>query len=539
MILGVNNLQIVLAQINPTVGAFDENVAKVISFLKLAKNGDLVVFPELALCGYPPEDFLLLPSFIEASNKALEQVVQASKGKTLIIGVPRVVLGKEKPLYNSAAVIKDGQLLGYQDKALLPTYDVFDEKRYFEPGSCFTPFILNGKKVGITICEDIWQHSQEVKETKYLVDPIEKFKGVDLLVNISASPYSGHKFQKRLKACQKASKTLKCPVVLCNQVGGNDSLIFDGYSLYVDNDFVSVAKGFEEDFFIPEKPITPKSDRIEDLKKALVLGIRDYFHKLSFKKACLGLSGGIDSSVVAYLAVEALGHENVLGVMMPSRFSSKEGVKDAHRLAKNLDMPIEEMGIEEPFSCFLKFFEKSFEGKPWDTTEENIQARIRGMILMGLSNKFGYVVLGTGNKSELAMGYSTLYGDMVGGLGVLNDVVKEDVYALAHHINRDGEVIPPSIITRAPSAELKENQKDSDTLPDYKVIDTVLRLYLEEHLSREEIASKTGYPLSLVKELVHKIHLNEYKRRQAAPGLRVTEKSFSKGYHFPIVQSFY
>lgn len=531
-------MRIALAQINPTVGAFSENVAKVVSFLKKAQGCDLVVFPELCLCGYPPEDFLLVPSFIEACEEALQEVIRASAGRTLIIGTPRRALG-EKPLFNSAAVISDGKLLGYQDKALLPTYDVFDEKRYFEPGKEFTPFILNGKRVGVTICEDIWQHSKEVKETRYSLDPIEQFQGLDLLVNISASPFSRHKFDKRLRACQRASKTLKCPVVLCNQVGGNDSLIFDGYSLFVEGNQFSCAKGFEEDLFITGEGSSKKGERVEDLWRALVLGVRDYFHKLNFSKACLGLSGGIDSSVVACLATEALGPKNVLGVMMPSRFSSQEGIRDARILAQNLGIAVKEIGIEEPLSCFLNLFEESFRGRPWDTTEENIQARIRGLMLMALSNKLGYVVLGTGNKSELAMGYSTLYGDMVGGLGVLNDVIKQDVYALARFINGKGEVIPQSVLEKAPSAELKENQKDSDSLPDYAIVDTVLRSYVEEHLPPDEIAKRSGIELSLVKDLVHRIHLNEYKRRQAAPGLRVTEKAFSKGYHFPIVQKFY
>jgi NAD+ synthase (glutamine-hydrolysing) len=527
-----------LAQINPTVGAFDENIQKILSFLEKAEEGDLVIFPELALCGYPPQDFLLLSSFIKACENGLNRVIEASLNKAVIIGVPRRAIGREKPLFNSAAVILNQNLLGYQDKALLPTYDVFDERRYFEPGTSFHPFTLFGKKVGVTICEDIWQHSFCVKETQYRIDPVEHYFGVDLLVNLSASPYSGDKFEKRLKVCQKVSKTLNCPLALCNQVGGNDTLIFDGRSLFVDGDQVFCAKGFEEEFFIPKEPFFKKTDRIEDLKNGLVLGIRDYFRKLQFKKACFGLSSGIDSSVVAALAVEALGSQNVLGVMMPSRFTSKEGLESGYTLAKNLNISVKEIGIEEPFSCFLNLFEEEFKGLAKDVTEENLQARIRGVILMALSNKFGYVVLGTSNKSELALGYSTLYGDMVGGLAVLSDVVKEDVYALGNQINRLKEVIPSFIMTRPPSAELKENQKDSDSLPDYKIVDRVVRLFVEEFLSEEEIVLRTGYPHFLVKQLIERIHLNEYKRRQAPPGLRVTEKSFSKGYHFPIVQGF-
>ena len=370
---------------------------------------------------------------------------------------------------------------------------------------------------------------------------IEKQKP-SVLINISASPYSVNKFNTRLQVCLSAAQSLKCPTILCNQVGGNDSLIFDGYSLYVNQEgLIQCAKGFEEDLLLvdlaqPKQPITVERDPIQDLYQALVLGTRDYFKKSGFQKACLGLSGGIDSAVVACIAAEALGSQNVLAISMPSRYSSPESARDAALLAQHLGIEYREISIEAPFESYLQILAPSFEGRAPDVTEENLQARIRGMLLMSFSNKFGYLVLSTGNKSELALGYSTLYGDMCGGLAVIGDLTKQQVYTLAKWMNRQQEIIPKYTIDRPPSAELRHNQKDSDTLPDYDVIEHVLQAYVEEHRSPQWIADHFHYPLSLVQDLVKRIHLNEYKRRQAPPALRVSEKAFSVGRRFPIVQ---
>ncbi len=430
---------------------------------------------------------------------------------------------------------------------LLPTYDVFDERRFFEPGT--TPRVWNffGKKVAITICEDIWQHSALLRYTSYARDPVVELAALqpDLLLNISASPYSVSKLQNRFNVGLRAAETLHCPVVLCNQVGGNDSLIFDGYSYHLDaaGQLIDLCAGFKEDLHLIDldansPPQVFKDEAVSNLNEALVLGLHDYFQKSGFKKACLGLSGGIDSALVASLAAQALGPENVLGVGMPSRFSSQGSIDDARQLAKNLNIEYREISIEKPFQGYLDLLIPEFEGKTADVTEENLQARIRGMILMALSNKLGYIVLSTGNKSELAMGYATLYGDMCGGLGVINDLSKMQVYALSRWINREKEIIPWNTIQKPPSAELRLNQKDSDSLPDYQIVDNVLQDYVEAYLSPAKIAEKHGYPLALVQDLIQRIHRAEYKRRQAPPGLRVTEKAFSVGRRFPIVQKF-
>lgn len=541
-------MRLALAQINPTIGDFAGNKAKIVQALDRAKRErvDLLLFSELTITGYPPEDFLLHKDFVEKAQKTLEEILPFTKGVAAVIGLPRAnTQNLEKGLFNSAAILSDGKLLGYQDKCLLPTYDVFDERRYFEPGSEYTLFDIAGKKVAITICEDIWQHAGKAIYTTYRKDPVEMIAPLkpDLLLNLSASPYNTSKYDVRLEVVKSAAKTLKCPIALCNQVGGNDSLLFDGYSVVVNEngDVVEKLKGFEEDFkiiehFTPQK--TPIQDSIADLHSALVMGIRDYFHKSGFKKACLGLSGGIDSAVVACLAVEALGSENVLGVALPSRYSSESSLTDAKALAENLHINLKTISIEEPFKAYLTILEPHFANFQPDLTEENLQSRIRGMILMALSNKMGYIVLSTGNKSEMAMGYTTLYGDLTGGLSVISDVVKEKVYDLARYINKDSQIIPESTLTKAPSAELRPNQKDSDSLPPYDIIDKVLEGYVERHETAEEISKKHHIDLALVNTLIDKIHRSEYKRRQAPPGLRVTEKAFSVGRRFPIVQKF-
>lgn len=542
-------MRILVAQLNPIIGDIQGNLQKILKGIASAraKGGDIILFPELTLCGYPPEDLLLHPSFVLEQEKALDQVVKGSSGLMVVVGVVRRSDG-EKGLFNSAAIIQDGRLVGFEDKRLLPTYDVFDERRYFEPGKEVRIWKYLGKKIGVLICEDIWQHAGFVGDTDYARDPVLdllEFKP-DIVLNLSASPYQFQKPDMRVKVCHECAKTLKCPVVLCCQVGGNDQLVFDGYSLFVGEkgELRQVAKGFEEDEMIvdlevPSCPCPFSYDPVKDLYSALVLGVRDYFHKQGFRKGCLGLSGGIDSALVACIAVDALGKENVMSVGMPSRYSSKESVQDAKLLAQRLGIGWKEVSIDGIFQDFLTLLSPSFEGMAPDVTEENLQARIRGMILMAISNKLGYLVLSTGNKSELGLGYCTLYGDMCGGLGVISDVTKEQVYMLAHFVNKTEEVIPQAILDKPPSAELRPGQKDTDSLPEYSVVDTVLQGYVEEFLSPEAIAEQERIPLEVVKGLVKKIHLAEYKRRQAPPGIRVSKKAFHVGRRYPIVQGWH
>ncbi len=544
-------MRILVAQLNPIIGDLEGNAQKIIKTIENAKRQkiDIVLFAELALCGYLPEDLLLHPTFIDSQQKYLDKIIEASKGLMVVVGLVRWnSSGGEKPLFNSAAVIQDGKLLGFEDKRLLPTYDIFDERRYFEPGTRTPIWEYKGERIAILICEDIWQHAGYVGYTNYARDPVLDLVPLKptLILNLSASPYKFQKPDVRVKVCSKCAKTLHAPVVYCCQVGGNDQLIFDGYSLFVDAEgrLRQIAKGYEEDEMIVDLEAPYHScpfflDPLSDLYQVLVLGVRDYFHKQGFKKGCIGLSGGIDSALVACIAVDALGKENVLGVSMPSRYSSSGSVADAEKLCSNLEIELLSVPIEQPFQDFLNLLEPHFQGKGPDSTEENLQARIRGLILMALSNKLGYIVLSTGNKSEMALGYCTLYGDMCGGLGVISDVTKEQVYQLAHWINREKEIIPHTTIEKVPSAELRPNQKDTDSLPEYPVIDKVVRGYVEEFLSPEEIAEKYDVPVEVAHDLVHRIHLAEYKRRQAPPGIRVTGRAFSVGRRYPIVQKFH
>ncbi len=542
-------MRVLVAQLNPIVGDFEGNIRKIIQTLDRARSKqiDLVVFSEFVLCGYPPEDLLLHSAFVDANKKYLEKVVQTSTHLMVVLGmVRRNPDKKEKPIFNSAAIIQDGKLVGFEDKQLLPTYDVFDERRYFEPGTRTQIWEFKGKKIGVMICEDIWQHAGFVSDTYYAHDPVLDFQALkpDIVLNLSSSPYQYQKPETRVQVCAKCARTLDCPVILCCQVGANDQLVFDGYSLYVNRkgQLAQVAKGFEEDEMVidldaPAHPCAFSYDPTKDLYHALVLGVRDYFHKQGFQKGCLGLSGGIDSALVACIAADALGKENVLAVTMPSRYSSPGSVTDSEILARNLGIELLHISIEKPFQGFLELLQPYFRGKAADTTEENMQARIRGMILMTISNKHGYIVMSTGNKSEMALGYCTLYGDMAGGLGVISDVTKQQVYMLSRWLNREKEVIPQSIIDKVPSAELKANQKDTDSLPAYDIVDKVLQGYVEEYLTPEEIARKYAIPIDVVLNLVRRIHGAEYKRRQAPPGIRVTKKAFSIGRRYPIVQS--
>ncbi len=541
-------MKVLVAQLDPIIGDFSGNIQKIIHALAHAQKekADVVLFPELAVCGYPPEDLVLHDHFVTSCEETLQKIIPHTKGLMVLVGLVRRNLAHgEKALLNSAAIIQDGKIVGFHDKALLPTYDVFDERRYFEPGTEFKTWVWKGKKIGVLICEDIWQHAGYVGDTRYACDPVLEYQKlkIDLLLNLSASPYQYQKSDIRVKVCQKAAKTLKCPVILCAQVGANDQLVFDGYSVYINEkaELCQLAKGFEADLMMVDLNskscmLSFKYDAIGDLYHALVLGTRDYFQKQNFTKAILGVSGGIDSALTACIAVEALGKENVYALAMPSKFNSPSSLKDAQVLVKNLGIELDVVHIDGIYETYLKTLTPFFQGKPLDITEENIQSRIRGMILMALSNKLGYLLISTGNKSELAMGYCTLYGDMAGGLGVIADVSKTQVYMLSRWINREKEIIPQSTIDKPPSAELRPDQRDTDTLPDYAIVDAVLQAYVEDLMTPEEIVNKYSFPLELVLDLIHRIHASEYKRRQSAPGIRVTKKAFRVGRRYPIVQ---
>jgi NAD+ synthase (glutamine-hydrolysing) len=541
-------MKVLAAQMNPVVGDIIGNTSKILHLMGKARvqGAEIVVFPELAMCGYPALDLLLFPSFIEQIENYLAKIIEKSSGLMVVVGLPRKTGKKEgKPLHNSVAIIADGKLLGFKDKTLLPDYDVFNELRYFEPGGesqrCW---LYKGKKVGVLICEDGWQLSADVTGVRYATDPVLELAKAspDLCLIPAASPYYYRKNELRKKIYSRVAKRLDCPLILCSQVGANDQLVFDGYSTFFgkDGEVKQKAKGFvEEDFLVDldsETEVEEKEEAVGDLYSALVLGVRDYFSKQGFSKACLGLSGGVDSALTACIAADALGAHNVKALRMPSRFSSLAGIEDSEILTSNLRIDLIDIPIDNLFQHFLDQLSPIFCGKPFDTAEENIQARIRGMLLMAFSNKLGYIVLSTGNKSEMAMGYVTLYGDMCGGLSVLSDVSKTMVYTLSKWINRKREIIPKNIIEKAPSAELKKDQKDSDSLPPYEIVDLVLEQYVENHKSIDQIIKEHRLSKELVRNLVDRIHLAEYKRRQGPLGIIVTKKAFGVGRIFPIVQ---
>lgn len=542
--------KICVAQRNFTVGDISGNTQKILDSIARAQaeNVDLILFSELSLCGYPPEDLVYHRSFIQSMQLHLERIIKASKGIIVVVGLVRERdFEGEKAFLNSAAIIYDGKLIGFQDKALLPTYDVFNERRYFEPGVKNAPWEVGGFKFGVVICEDIWQHAGFVQYTHYKRDPIAELAGqnLDFLVNLTASPFQSQKPDLRVQVCSVAAKTLKCPVVMCCQVGSNDQIVFDGYSIHVGSSgqLVNLAKGFSEDEMVVELETDQQKARFEyhpmdDLLDALSLGLKDYMAKCGFKTACFGLSGGIDSALVAYLAATALGKENVLAMFMPSKYTSEQSKRDAYGLSKNLGIRLIEVPINALQTDYIKTLTPYFEGKSEDVTEENLQARIRGNLLMAMSNKHGYLVLSTGNKSESALGYSTLYGDMCGGLALIGDVNKTQIYDLCRHINKKHgqEIVPQSVIDKPPSAELRPGQMDLDTLPEYGIIDQILEGYVENYLSVAEISEKYKIPLDLVVDIVTKIHKAEYKRRQGPPTLRVSKKSFGIGRHYPITQ---
>jgi NAD+ synthase (glutamine-hydrolysing) len=543
---------IAVGQINTTVGDMRGNIRKMQDFAQRAheKGAGLIVFPELAICGYPPRDLVQCDGFQEENQQSLAELSRRlPKGLTAIAGyVAKSPQSCGKPFANAGAVLADGKLRYCQAKILLPTYDVFDEHRNFEPGGHPDVFRVGDTQIGLTICEDCWNDKYFWQKRLYTRDPVEELAAgkPDVLINISASPYAFGKRAFRKKMLQAIAQRHGISVVFANMVGGNDSLVFDGSSLALDTKgkVWAQAKSFEEDliFFDTKKQtedIHPQPEsEIGAIFEALVLGTRDYCRKCGFERAVIGLSGGIDSSVVAVIAAHALGPENVIGVSMPGPFSSEGSLSDARRLAENLGLRYEIVPITNGFEVFRQALKPVFRDLPEDVTEENLQARTRGTILMAISNKHRALVLSTGNKSELATGYCTLYGDMVGGLAVIADIYKVMVYDLARWINRDGEVIPKACLEKPPSAELRPNQTDQDTLPPYDVLDQVLTDYIEENANAQDISRKRNVPLSLVQDVIRRVHHNEYKRQQAAPNLKVTPKAFGVGRVFPIAHKY-
>ncbi len=560
-------MKVALAQTNPIVGDIAGNARAIRRAIGAAKDAgaDLVVFPELAIIGYPPRDLLLKPAVIDACVQAVNELATACTDIAAIIGYPcpsDTAAGRH--LYNAAAFCVQGRIIKRHIKHLLPTYDVFDEQRYFEPGPDVDIIPFAGEKLGVSICEDLWNEPAIFDRTLYHRNPVELIAaaGATVLINASASPFvvDKHEFRHRLFA--HTARRFNMPVLYCNQVGGNDELIFDGNSCAFDaqGNLIAQAKDFEEDLLLVDLAVDPAASSapvnrivsprtgLEAIYHALVLGLRDYAAKCGFKSIVLGLSGGIDSALTAAIAVDALGPDKVRGVAMPSRFSSPGSIDDARELAKRLNIAFDIVPIEPAHAAFEGMLQPLFENRPADTTEENVQARIRGVILMALSNKFGSLLVTTGNKSELAVGYCTLYGDMAGGLAVLSDVPKLTVWRLSRWINespasplrkRFGHaVIPESSITKVPSAELRPNQSDQDSLPPYEVLDQIVERYVEREQSARQIIDDTGFDAATVERIVRLIDRNEYKRKQMPPGLKVTSRAFGVGRRMPIAQRF-
>ncbi len=543
-------MKIALAQLNYHIGNFESNTAKIIESIRQAEKqgADLVVFAELAISGYPPRDFLEFNDFVNRCNESVEEIAKSCTKTAAIIGLPTYNTGdKGKPLFNSAAFLENGKIRQLVHKSLLPNYDIFDEYRYFEPNKNFQIVEFKGKKIALNICEDLWNVQDNPLYTINPMDELMKFHP-DLIINIAASPFNYHQIEVRTEVLRRNARKYRMPLFYVNHVGAQTELIFDGGSLVMNKEgmIVDELKYFEEDLKIfdtdeicRQDPVETKKDKsvMRMIHDALVLGIRNYFHKLGFKKAIIGLSGGIDSALTAVLAAEALGHENVYNVLLPSEFSSEHSVKDAVELAENLQMPYDIISIEEAFHAFQHTLKPYFKDLPFDIAEENIQARIRGVILMALSNKFGYILLNTSNKSEAAVGYSTLYGDMNGGLSVLGDVYKTHVYELSRYINREKEIIPVNIINKPPSAELRPGQKDIDSLPAYDILDEILYQYIEKRQGPKEIISM-GFEEQLVHRILKLVNTSEYKRYQTPPILRVSSKAFGMGRRMPIVAKY-
>jgi NAD+ synthase (glutamine-hydrolysing) len=561
----LNGVKIALAQINPTVGDFTGNVSRILEFAARAVEQDaaLVVFPELAVCGYPPADLLEKKTFIDRAEAAVAEIA----AWTAVAGRPAILCGTVlatglvvgKQVRNVAVLLEKGEIRFVQQKMLLPFYDVFDEQRYFEPGVSQSLVVLDGQPLAITICEDAWNDKGFWPRQLYTVDPVDELMRQwdsqspelaakpRIILNISASPFWRDKPAVRERMLAAIAMRHGAFVAMVNQVGGNDSLVFDGSSLALGpkGEVVVRAAGFVEDLVVIDTEAASRAGVVESadveiaaMWRALVLGTRDYVRKCGFKKALVGLSGGIDSALVAAIAVEALGAENVLGIGMPSEYSSTGSIDDARRLAANLGVKFELLPIHDVFEQYQAVLKPLFEGTPFGLAEENLQSRIRGGLLMAMSNKFGALVLTTGNKSEMSVGYCTLYGDMVGALAVIGDVMKTKVYELSRYANRAGEVIPLATIEKPPSAELRPEQRDTDSLPPYEVLDPILEAYVERYESATQIAAEQHVDASLVRQVLHLVERSEYKRQQAAPVLKVTQKSFGTGRRFPIAVKF-
>ena len=546
-------MKIALAQINPTVGDITGNCRKILEFIDQAKSraAKVVVFPELSVIGYPPKDLLLKPRFVEDNLRGLQNIASRVNGIDAVVGyAEKNSAPVGRPLHNAVAVLREGKIISRHFKTLLPTYDVFDESRYFEPGLDERQNIVNiaNRPMGLSICEDLWNDEKMVPRRLYHQNPIADLNtaGAQVMINASASPFVVGKHKFRVELFSSQVKQFGKPLVYVNQVGGNDELVFDGNSVVFDakGNVIAQAKAFEEDLLVVDlanpQPRTqnPPSD-IESMYKALILGLRDYVRKCGFSTVVLGLSGGIDSAVTAALAVAALGKEKVVGVSMPSRFSSEHSIADAKKLAENLGIEFQIVPIASIHDAYEETLTPYFHGRERDVTEENLQARVRGGILMAFSNKFNHLLLTTGNKSELAVGYCTLYGDMCGGLAVISDVPKTSIYALAEFINKQAgrDLIPRNSITKPPSAELRPNQTDQDSLPPYDLLDAILYRYVEEEKSGGEIV-KEGFDRPTVLRVIRLVDRSEYKRRQAAPGLKVTSRAFGFGRRMPIAQRY-
>ena len=551
-------MKITIAQINPIIGDLPGNAQKILEAANkvAADKVNLLLTPELSLCGYPPRDLLLNPGFVEAMGITLQQLAQdLSPDLAVLVGTVeenyQAHIAGGKPLYNSIALLHEGKVKQIFHKRLLPTYDVFDENRYFEPGLQANYFTLNDVKIGVTICEDLWNDEEFFGKRSYSINPIANLSSleVNLIVNLSASPYTFGKQRFREAMLKHSAVRFEQPIIYVNQVGGNDDLIFDGRSFAINKsgELTCRACGFDTDLlqleFDEEKQdlnvsfISPNYEyEDEEIWQALVLGVKDYLRKCRFSKVVLGLSGGIDSSIVAAIATEALGKENVLGVLMPSPYSSESSIKDADDLAANLGIKTTKLPIGELMQSYDSTFAELFANTEFGLAEENIQSRIRGNLLMAISNKFGYLLLTTGNKSEMAVGYCTLYGDMNGGLAVIADVPKTRVYSLCRWLNRNDEIIPHNVLTKAPSAELKPGQIDQDSLPDYEILDDILHRLINEHQSAAQIVT-AGYDAAVVNRIIKLVARAEFKRRQAPPGIKITDRAFGTGWRMPIASN--
>lgn len=543
-------MKIAISQINYRIGAFEKNLEKILSQYRDAqkKGADLIVFPELALSGYPPQDLLERREFIEAQEKVFERLVKNVNEVGVILGhFSENISSMGKPLFSSVSLIANGKVLHTTHKRLLPAYDIFDETRYFEPGSCSSPVEFNGLRLGLTVCEDIWTNQELCPECRYSEDPVSELieQGIDVLINVSASPFHLGKFEQRIRIANSIVTKSDTPLVYCNSVGGQDCLVFDGASFVMDENghVFSQLPAFKEDLAIVDldAKVGPvhaiSTSHPEQAFYALKMALVDYMDRCGFKDVVVGLSGGIDSSLTASIAQSALGPERVLGVLMPSEFTSQESIEDALALAKNLGIKTHIVPIKEMFDAYIERLSPVFKDAPWNVTEENLQARIRGNILMAISNKFGHLVLSTGNKSELAVGYCTLYGDLSGGFSLISDCPKSLVYEIAEFINREKEIIPQRVIEKPPTAELRPGQRDEDDLPPYSLLDKVLKAYIEDGMTVEEIVNM-GVEREVVERIVRMIIKSEYKRRQAPMGPRITSKALCCGRRWPVCHGF-